>query len=52
MVNHRFDFNEYFQEILNRIGNWINGEYGWTVELIESQYNDISTLRPLIGSFS
>ena len=48
VINHRFDFNKSFQEI----GDCINEEYGWTVELIESQYIDISTLRPLIGSFS
>ena len=29
---------------------WINKGSDWTVESIESQYNDISTYRPLSGS--
>ena len=29
---------------------WINKGYGWNVELIESQYINISTYRPLTGS--
>ena len=33
-----------------RIDNWINEESGWTVELIESQYINISTYRPFSGS--
>ena len=28
-----------------RINNWINEESGWIVELIESQYINISTYR-------
>ena len=33
-----------------RIDNWIDEESGWIVELIESQYINISTYRPLSGS--
>ena len=33
-----------------RINNWINEESGWIVELIEPQYINISTYRPLSGS--
>ena len=33
-----------------RIDNWINEGSGWIVELIESQYINISTYRPLSGS--
>ena len=29
----------------------INNETGWVIELIESQYINISTYRPLWGSF-
>ena len=29
---------------------WINNESGWIIELIESQYINISTYRPLSGS--
>ena len=32
------------------INNWINEESGWIVELIEPQYINISTYRPLSGS--
>ena len=30
---------------------WINNASGWNVESIESQYINISTYRPLSGSF-
>ena len=30
---------------------WINNGYGWNFELMESQYINISTDRPLSGSF-
>ena len=30
---------------------WINNRSGWNVESIESQYINISTYRPLAGSF-
>ena len=30
---------------------WINNESGWNVELIESQYINISNYRPLSRSF-
>ena len=33
-----------------RIDNWINEGSGWIVELIESQYINILTYRPLSGS--
>ena len=32
------------------IHNWINEGSGWNIELIESQYINISTYRPLSGS--
>ena len=40
-----------FEEILHLIDNWINEGSGWIVESIESQYINISTDRPLSGSF-
>ena len=39
-----------FQESLYRIYCWINEGSGWIVESIESQYVNISTYRPLLGS--
>ena len=50
VINHRFILENYFQEILHLIDNWINKGSGWIVESIESQYINISTYRPLSGS--
>ena len=50
MINHKFSLENAFQEILYRIDNWINEGSGWIVELIESQYINILTYRPLSGS--
>ena len=49
VINHKFSLENAFQEILYRIDNWINKGSGWIVELIESQYINISTYRPLSG---
>ena len=43
--------NKSFQEILYRVDAWINRESGWIIESIELQYINISTYRPLVGSF-
>ena len=50
MINHKFNLDKTFQEILCRIDNWINESSGWIVESIKCQYINISTFRPLIGS--
>ena len=50
MINHKFSFENAFQEILYRIDNWINERSGWIVELIESQYINVSNYKPLSGS--
>ena len=49
MINHKLSLENAFQEILYRIDNWINDRSGWIVELIESQYINISNYRPLSG---
>ena len=51
MINHRLFLENAFQEILCRIDNWINEGSDWIVELIESQYINISTYGPLTGIF-
>ena len=51
MINHKFRLENSFQEILYMIDVWINNRSGWNVESIESQYINISTHRPLSGSF-
>ena len=50
MITHKFSLENAFQQILYRIDNWINEGSGWIVELIKSQYTNISTYRPLSGS--
>ena len=50
VINDKFSLENAFQEILYRIDNWINEGSGWIVELIESQYINISTYIPLSGS--
>ena len=47
VIIHKFILQNAFHEILYRIDNWINEGSGLIVELIESQYIDISTYRPL-----
>ena len=49
VINHKFSLENTFQ-VLHMIDNWINEGSGWIVELIESQYINISTYRPLSGS--
>ena len=50
IINHRYKLDQSFQETLYRIDAWINRGSGWIIELIESQYINISTYRPLSGS--
>ena len=50
VINHRFRLENSFQEILYMIDVWINNGSGWIIELIESQYINISIYRPLSGS--
>ena len=50
VVNNKFDLDKSLQEILYRIDNWINKGSGWIVGSIKSQYINILTFRPLIGS--
>ena len=51
IINNRFKLEHAFQEILYRIDAWINRGSGWIIESIESQYINISTHRPLVGSY-
>ena len=49
IINHRFKLDS-FQEILYTIDVWINEGSGSIFESIESQFINISTYRPLLGS--
>ena len=50
MINHKFSLENVFQEILYRLDNSIIEGSGWIVELIESQYINVSTYSPLSGN--
>ena len=50
VINHKFSLENAFQEILYRTDNWINEGSGWIIELIQFQYMNISTYRPLSRS--
>ena len=50
VINNRFELGKSFQEILYRVDAWINNGSGWIIESIESQYINISTYKPLLGS--
>ena len=50
VTNHIFKLENSFEEIFYMIDVWINNGSGWIIELIESQYINISTYRPLSGS--
>ena len=50
IINSRYKLDQSFQEILYRIDAWINRGSGWIIELIESQYINISTYMPLVES--
>ena len=49
MIKHKFSVENPFQENLYRINNWINEGSGWIIELINFQYINLSTYRPLSG---
>ena len=51
VINNRFKVEDFFEEILNIVHHCINEGSSCIVESIESQYINISTYRPLSGSF-
>ena len=51
VINHKFGLDKSLHKILHRINNCINEGSGWIVQLIKSHYINISTHRPLSGSF-
>ena len=50
VINYKFKLENFFQEILYLLDNWINKGCGWIVESIESRYINISIYRSLPGS--
>ena len=49
VTNHIFKLENSFEEILYMIDAWIDNGSGWIIELIESQYINVSPYRPLSG---
>ena len=48
VINHKFNLDKSFQEVLYKIDNWINDESGWIIKSVTSQYINIATFRPLM----
>ena len=38
MINHKFDLEKAFQQILHSSERWVNEGSGWVIEKIHSQY--------------
>ena len=49
VINSEYNLDKYLQEILYRLGNWINEGSGWIVESKNGEYVNISIQRPLVG---
>ena len=45
MINHKVGFDKSFQELLYRIDNWTIEGSGWIVNVIKSQFINISKKR-------
>ena len=53
MINFKYDLDESFQEVLYRIGSWINEGSGWSgciIESVDAEYVNISVYSPLSES--
>ena len=50
VINEDYKLDQAFQEIIYRLDNWISHGSGWIVENIYSQYLNVSSYLPLIGS--
>ena len=50
VINSKYMLDNSFQEILNRINNWINEGSDWVIKSIDAEYVNISVFSPLLGS--
>ena len=48
MINLKYNIYQYFQEILYRIGNWINDGSGWVIESVDAEYVSISIFQEVM----
>ena len=50
VIGPKYSLNRSFQEVFNRIDNWISEGSGWIIESIDAEYVNISIYNPLSGS--
>ena len=50
MINHKFDREKTFQEILYSVERYVNKGSSWVFEKIHFQFINVSHFRPLSGS--
>ena len=50
VINNKYKLNQSFQEIIDRLENWISNGYGWIVKEIISQFLNLNSYLPLSGS--
>ena len=49
VINHKFDYDKSFQQILYSIERWVHKGSGWIIESIDFQYINFWTFRPSSG---
>ena len=50
MINFEYDLHKSFQEIFERIDNWINEGCGWVIKSLDRENINISIYSLLKGS--
>ena len=48
--NFRHDLDLSFEEVINKIQNWINDGFGWAIDLVNGEYVHVSKYDPLHAS--
>ena len=50
VIGPKYSLNKPFQEVFNRIDNWISEGSGWIIKSIDGEFVNISIYSPLSGS--
>ena len=50
VINSKCDLDKSFQEIFNRVNNWINEGSGWIIVSINGEYVNIFIYSQLLGN--
>ena len=50
VIGPKYGLKKSFQEVFNRIDNWISEGSGWLIESIDAEYFNISVYSPISGS--